>query len=81
MQPNPSPIIVRVVEKSEISTLGDVMLRAVGLVGALGLGALALGLVCAALIFGFRVLRRRWDPHDDPNQTQSLGLTPPAQGP
>ena len=72
--------MVRVVEKSEISTLGDVMLRAVGLVGALGLGALALGLLCAALIFGFRVLRRRWD-HEDPNQTQSLGLTPPAQGP
>jgi hypothetical protein len=73
--------MVRVVEKSELSTLGDTMLRAVGLVGALGLGALALGLLCAALIVGFRVLKRRWDPPDDPNQTQSLGLTPPAQGP
>jgi hypothetical protein len=70
-----TPIIVRVVEENEISGLGDVMLQAVGLTGAIAIGALIFGLVLAAAIIGYRKLRARMDPEEDV-QTQPLGLTP-----
>jgi hypothetical protein len=75
MQSPSAPIIVKVVEENEISGLGDVMLRAVGLTGAIAIGALLFGLVLASLIIGYRKLRARMEP-DGEVQTQPLGLTP-----
>jgi ABC-type Fe3+ transport system permease subunit len=58
--------------------LGDVILNAVGLTGALAIGALALGFVLAALVIGYRKLQARRITDEDAAQTQQLGLTPPA---
>ena len=52
------------------------MLQAVGLTGAMALGALAFGLVLAALIIGYRRFRLRFESDEDAVQTQPLGLTP-----
>jgi hypothetical protein len=78
MQSPSTPIIVRVVEENEISGLGDVMLQAVGLTGAIAIGALIFGLLLAAVIIGYRKLRARMEPEEVTAQTQPLGLTPPA---
>lgn len=76
MQTPSAPIIVRVVEENEISGLGDVMLQAVGLTGAIAIGALAFGLLLAAVIVGYRKLQSRLESDEEAAQTQSLGLTP-----
>jgi hypothetical protein len=73
-----TPIIVRVVEENEVAGLGDVLLGAVGLTGAIAIVALAFGIVLAAIIIGYRKLKARWEPEENAAQTQSLGLTPPA---
>ena len=80
MQSPPSPIIVRVVEAPVRGLgLGDVILNAVGLTGALALGALVLGLALAALVIGYRKLQARRVTDEEAAQTQPLGLTPPAR--
>jgi len=68
--------MVTVVKENEISGLGDVMLQAVGLTGAITLGALLFGLVLAAVFIGYRKLTARFQSEDAASQTQSLGLTP-----
>jgi len=75
MQAPSTPIIVRIVEKNEISGLGDVMLDAIGLTGVMAVGAVLFGLVLAVVIISYRKLRARLDPEEDA-QTQPLGLTP-----
>ena len=75
MQSPSTPIIVRVIEENEISGLGNVMLQAVGLTGAIAIGALLFGLALAAAIIGYRKLHARLNPEEDA-QTQPLGLTP-----
>ncbi len=78
MQAPSTPIIVRVVEENEVSGLGGVMLQAVGLTGAIIIGALLFGLVLAVVIIGYRKLRARMETEEETAQTQPLGLTPPA---
>jgi len=73
--PSP-PIIVKVVEESEIAGLGDVMVQAIGLTGALAVGALALGVVLAVVIIGYRKFKVGLESDEEASQTQSLGLTP-----
>ena len=75
MQAPATPIIVKVVEQNEVSGLGDVMLQAVGLTGAIAIAALLFGLVLASLIISYRKLRARFEPDHEP-ETQPLGLTP-----
>lgn len=76
MQAPSPPIIVRVIEENEIAGLGDVMLQAVGLTGAIAIGALAFGVVLAAVIIGYRKIKSRFESDEEAAQTQSLGLTP-----
>lgn len=71
--------MVKVVEANEMRGLGDVLLQAVGLTGAIALGALVFGLLLATVIVVYRKLRTRWEPEDEASQTQSLGLTPTAR--
>lgn len=80
MQSPSTPIIVKVIEENEISGLGDVMLQAVGLTGAIAIGALIFGLVLASVIIGYRKLRAGLESEDEAQQTQSLGLTPTGDG-
>jgi Na+/H+-dicarboxylate symporter len=68
--------MVSVVEKSEISGLGDVILQAFGLTGAITIGAMVFGLVLAAVIIGYRTFAARSQSDEEAAQTQSLGLTP-----
>jgi len=58
--------------------LGDTILNAVGLTGALALGAVAFGLILAAAVILYRRAQSRRITQEDASQTQSLGLTPPA---
>ena len=48
------PIIVKLVEPSELSGLADVLLGAIGLTGALTLGAILAGLLVALLMLWWR---------------------------
>ena len=81
MQPqSPPTIIVRVVEPAQRGLgLGDVILNAIGLTGVLAVGAVLLGLVLAGVVIGYRRLQARRLTDEQAAQTQSLGLTPPAQ--
>ena len=79
MQAPPPPIIVKVVEPPVHGLgLGDVILNAVGLTGALAIGAVLFGLVLAVLVIGYRKMQARRISDEDAAQTQQLGLTPPA---
>ena len=76
----PAPgIVVSVVEQSELGGLSDVIIGAVGLTGLITLGAVALGLVLAGLIIGYRKLQARSTSPEDLARTQALGLTTPAR--
>ena len=58
--------------------LGDTILNAVGLTGALAIGAVTFGLILAAVVITYRRAMSRRITQEDASQTQSLGLTPPA---
>jgi hypothetical protein len=75
MQAPSAPIVVKIVEGSEISGLGDVMLEAIGLTGVIAVGAALFGIVLAIVIVGYRKIQARLHPDEDA-QTQPLGLTP-----
>jgi len=75
MQAPATPIKVKIVETDEIAGLGDVMLEAIGLTGAISVGAVLFGLVLAVVIIGYRKIKARLHPDEDA-QTQPLGLTP-----
>ena len=71
--------MVRVVEAPVRGLgLGDTILNAVGLTGALAIGAVAFGLILAAVVIIYRRAQSRRITEEDASQTQSLGLTPPA---
>jgi hypothetical protein len=73
------PIIVKVMDAPVRGLgLGDVILNAIGLTGALAIGALVLGLVLAAIVIVYRKLQARRVTDEEAAQTQQLGLTPPA---
>jgi len=79
VQAPPPPIIVKVVEPPVRGLgLGDVILNAVGLTGALAIGAVLFGLVLAVLVIGYRKMQARRISDEDAAQTQQLGFTPPA---
>jgi hypothetical protein len=80
VQSPPQPIIVKVLDAPVRGLgLGDVILNAVGLTGALALGALALGLMFAAIVIVYRKRQAGRVTEEDAAQTQQLGLTPPAR--
>ena len=81
MQPQAPPtIIVKVVEPVQRGLgLGDVILNAIGLTGVLAIGAVVFGLLLAGVVIGYRRMRSSRITDEQAAQTQSLGLTPPAQ--
>ena len=79
MQPASTPIIVKVIDAPVRGLgLGDTILNAVGLTGALAIGAVTFGLILAAVVIIYRRAMSRRITQEDASQTQSLGLTPPA---
>jgi hypothetical protein len=79
VQPPSTPIIVKIVEAPVRGLgLGDVILNAVGLTGALAIAGLALGLILAGVVITYRRAKSGRITEAEASQTQSLGLTPPA---
>jgi hypothetical protein len=75
MQP-PQPIIVRVVEEPVRSTtIVDVLLGSIGLVGVLLLAALVMGAILGGAMIGIRLLRARYNLEPAPD-SESLRVTP-----
>ncbi len=71
----PSPIIVHVVEPPvESTTLGDVILGALGLTGVLLLCAILLGAVLGGILIGVKLLRARYHLEPTPD-SEALKIT------
>lgn len=70
-----APIIVHVVEPPvESTTLGDVILGALGLTGALLLCAILLGAILGGILIGVKLLRARFDLEPTPD-SEALKIT------
>jgi hypothetical protein len=75
MQP-PDPIIVRVVEEPvKSTTIVDVLLGSLGLVGVLLLAALVLGAILGGTLIGIKLFRARYNLEPVPD-SESLRITP-----
>jgi hypothetical protein len=76
MQPPPSPIIVRVVEEPvKSTTIVDVLVGSLGLVGALLLAAVVLGAILGCTLIGIKKFRARFNLEPVPD-SESLRITP-----
>ena len=75
MQP-PDPIIVRVIQEPvKSTTIVDVLLGSLGLVGVLLLAALILGAILGGTMIGIKLLRARYNLEPTPD-SESLRITP-----
>jgi hypothetical protein len=75
MQP-PDPIIVRVVQEPvKSTTIVDVLLGSLGLVGVLLLAALVLGAILGGMMIGIKLFRARYNLEPVPD-SESLRVTP-----
>jgi hypothetical protein len=81
VQPPTNPIVVRVVEEPvKSTTVGDVILGALGLTGVLLLGALIFGAVLGALLIWIKKLRLKYDLEPVPD-SEALRVTPSSTTP
>ncbi len=70
-----TPVIVRVVEPPvESTTLGDVIVGALGLTGVLLLCAILLGAVLGGILIGVKLLRARYNLEPTPD-SEALKIT------
>ena len=75
MQP-PDSIIVQVVEEPvKSTTIVDVLVGSLGLVGALLLAALVLGAILGATLIGIKLFRARYNLEPVPD-SEALRITP-----
>jgi hypothetical protein len=75
MQP-PDSIIVRVVEEPvKSTTIVDVLVGSLGLVGVLLLAALVLGIILGGTLIGIKLFRARYDLEPIPD-SEALRITP-----
>lgn len=76
MQPSASPIIVELLDAPVRGLgLGEVILNAIGLTGALAVAAVVLGLLLAGVVIGYRKVQSRRKTDKEAAQTQPLGLS------
>jgi hypothetical protein len=76
MQPPPDSIIVKVVQEPVRSTtIVDVLLGSLGLVGVLLFAALVLGVILGGSMIGWKLLRQRYNLEPAPD-SESLRVTP-----
>jgi hypothetical protein len=76
MQPPPDSIIVRVVQEPVRSTtIVDVLVGSIGLVGALLFAALVLGVILGGGMIALKLLRARYSLEPTPD-SESLRVTP-----
>ena len=72
----PDPIIVRVVEEPvKSTTIVDVLVGSIGLVGALVLAAVILGALLGGILIGIKMFRARYNLEPVPD-SESLRITP-----
>jgi hypothetical protein len=75
MQPS-EPIIVRVIQEPvKSTTIVDVLLGSLGLVGALLLAAVVLGAILGGAMIGIKLFRARYNLEPVPD-SESLRVTP-----
>lgn len=75
MQP-PDSIIVKVVQEPvKSTTIVDVLVGSIGLVGALLLAAVVLGAILGATLIGIKLFRARYNLESVPD-SESLRITP-----
>jgi hypothetical protein len=75
MQP-PDSIIVKVVEEPvKSTTIVDVLVGSLGLVGALLLAAIVMGAILGAMLIGIKLFRARYDLEPVPD-SEALRITP-----
>jgi hypothetical protein len=76
-----NPIIVQVVEQPvETTTIGDVLIGALGLTGALLLAAAVLGVALGGILIGIKLLRARYNLEPVPD-SEALRVTPGLRSP
>lgn len=76
LQSRQDPIIVRVVEQPVRETsISDVILGSLGLVGVMVIAALLLGLLLGGLLIGFKRLRAK-DGLDPEHDAETFRVTP-----
>jgi hypothetical protein len=70
------PVMVRVVEQPiESTTVGDVLIGAFGLTGALVLSALLLGAIFGGILIGIKKLREKYNLEPVPD-SEAFRITP-----
>ncbi len=75
------PIVVRVIEEPVKSTgIGDVILGALGLTGALLLAALVFGVLLGAALIGIKRLRAKYNLEPIPD-SEAMRVTPSSTTP
>ena len=75
MQP-PDSIIVKVVEEPvKSTTIVDVLVGSLGLVGALMLAAVVMGAILGAMLIGIKLFRARYNLEPVPD-SEALRITP-----
>ena len=71
-----NPIIVQVVEKPvESTSVGDIIIGALGLTGVLLLSAILLGAALGGILIGVKLLRARYNL-EPPRDAEALRITP-----
>ena len=82
MAPPASPIIVRVIgPATDTETLGDILLRAIGLTGVITLAALLFGIVLGGLFILMRIRSPRNAFNGETSGELSLIAGPPSSRP
>jgi len=76
MQPPPDSIIVKVIEEPvKSTTIVDVLVGSLGLVGALLLAAVVMGAILGATLIGIKLFRARYNLEPVPD-SEALRITP-----
>ena len=76
MQQLPDSIIVKVIEEPvKSTTIVDVLVGSLGLVGALLLAAVVMGAILGAMLIGIKLFRARYDLEPVPD-SEALRITP-----
>jgi len=76
MQPPPDSIIVKVIEEPvKSTTIVDVLVGSLGLVGALLLAAVVMGAILGATLIGIKPFRARYNLEPVPD-SEALRITP-----
>lgn len=71
-----TPYVIRVIDKPTRETsVYDVLINSVGLIGVIALGAVVFGLLLGGVLVTFRILRDRWAADEGTSDAATLNLS------